>query len=352
MHTPDRQRFTATMDRRRWLGLAAGAAVLGTGCGGGGEPPRVPGVSILAGHPAESGSLDGTALSARFSSPAGLVFDVAGNLYVADQRNQTIRKITPDGQVSTVAGAPQQDGLADGLGSTARFTLPTALAIDRAGHLIVADSYNLRIRRIDPAGLVTTIATVPFGQNDGRSAGMFVVGGVTIDGAGNLYATNGVGTRRIAPAGELALLEGVDRVDGMFGTRLFLPRGMTIDPAGTVWLIDLGWGISRLGPDGALVAVAGAPRVVGSADGTGAAARFPNPRALAADAAGNLYVADTGNDMVRKVTPAGVVTTVVGATGSPLPAGVPGPHGVAIDRHGDLYVTSEHAVLKIVLPAP
>ena len=352
MEPPGTHRFTATVDRRRWLGLAAAVALLGAGCGGGGEPARLPGISVFAGAPGESGSADGAALSARFNSPAGLVFDAAGNLYVADQRNQTIRRITPAGQVSTVAGTPEQDGFADGLGSAARFTLPTDLAIDTAGNLIVADSYNLRVRKIDAAGMVTTIATVPFGQNDGRSAGMVVVGGVTIDGAGNLYVTNGIGTRRITPAGGLTMLEGVERVDGMLGTRLFQPRGATIGPAGTVSLIDLGYGVSRVGPDGALVPLAGTPRVVGAADGTGAAASFANPWALAADAAGNLYVADTGNDMVRKVTPAGVVTTVVGAAGSPLPAGVPDPHGIAVAVNGDLYVTSEHAVLKIVLPAP
>jgi sugar lactone lactonase YvrE len=338
---------------RRWLWRLAAVAVLG-GCGGGDDAPaRVPGVSVYAGSVADSGSADGAAEAARFSSPNGLAFDGSGNLYVADQRNSTIRKITPAGQVSTVAGSPGLDGKLDGTGAAARFELPTGLALDAGGNLLIADAYNLLVRRMTAAGQVSTVASVPFGANDGRSAGQFVVGGVAGDPAGNVYATNGVGTRRIAPNGDVTIIEGVDHVDGMFGTRSFDPRGITTDKAGNVYVADLALGISKAAPGGALVSLAGNGSL-GNADGSPATSSFSHPAALAVDSTGNIYVADTGSNSIRKVAPDGHVQTVVGAAvgAGPLGHAVASPKGIAIDSQGDLYVTSGQAVLKITLPAP
>lgn len=342
---------------RRWIWLLATVAVLGTGCGGGGgdagggPPARVPGVSVFAGSIADSGTADGAADAARFSSPAGLAFDAAGNLHVADQRNQTIRRISPAAQVSTVAGTAGLGGNQDGTGAAARFQLPAGLALEASGNLLIADAYNLLVRRMTPAGQVSTVASVPFGANDGRSAGQFVVGGVAADPAGNGYATNGVGTRRIAPNGAVTIIEGVDHVDGMFGTRSFDPRGITADKAGNVYVADLANGISKAVPGGALVSLAGNGSL-GNADGSPATSSFNHPAALAVDGAGNVYVADTGSNSIRKVAPDGHVSTVVGTAVGAGPLGQPValPKGIAIAGNGDLYVTSGHAVLKITLP--
>jgi hypothetical protein len=229
------------------------------------------------------------------------------------------------------------------------------VTVDTAGNAIVADSYNMRICRVTPGGVVTTILTVPFGANDGRSAGAIALGEVAVDAAGNLYVTSGIGTRRVTPAGATTILEGVDVANGMFGTASFQPRGVTVDRAGTAYVVDRNGDISKAGPnDTALTTVAGTPLVFGSADGTGATASFNRPAALATDATGNVYIADTLNNRIRKLSPAGVVTTVVGpGAGDPaLAAGIHAPMGIAIGPGGDLYVTTDNAIARITLPTP
>lgn len=349
--------------RRQFAVLAA--ALFVAGCGGGGgdagsstgggvNPAPQPGIAVFAGSTTESGSADGDRATARFFQPVGLAFDASGNLWVAD-RNQTIRRITPAGQVSTAAGSPGLTGSDDGTGSAARFTGPAGLAIDAAGNAIVADSFNLKLRKVTPAGVVTTILTVPFGSNDARSAGVILPGGVATDAAGNLYFTSGIGTRRVSPSGTLTVLEGVDVTNGRIGTAFFQPRGVTVDRNGTMYVADLQGDISRSTPAATtLTTVAGTPLVFGAANGTGPAASFNRPASLAADASGNIYVADTLNNLIRKMTPAGVVTTVVGpgASEPALTAAIHAPMGIVVGPDGNLYVTTDNAVAKVTLPAP
>ena len=171
-------------------------------------------VTTLAGLAGSQGSADGTGSAARFAWPIGVAVDSTGNVYVADNGNDTIRKVTPAGVVTTLAGLAGSSGSADGTGSAARFYGPSGVAVDSAGNVYVADTGNYTIRKVTPAGVVTTLA-------------------------------------------------------GLAGTE-------------------------------------------GSADGTGSAARFSYPSGVAVDSAGNVYVADTGNNTIRKVTPAGVVTTLAG----------------------------------------
>ncbi len=202
-------------------------------------------MTTLAGTAGQSGSADGTGGAARFGSPTGMAVDSAGNVYVADSSAATIRKITPAGVVSTLAGSPGQSGSADGTGGAARFNDPLGVAVDGAGNAYVADTFNDTIRMITPAGVVTTLA--------------------------------------------------------------------------------------------------GAPGQRGSADGTGSAARFAYPEGVAVDGAGNVYVADSANDTIRMITPAGVVTTLAGspgqygsADGTGSAARFVGPEGVAVDGAGNV----------------
>jgi serine/threonine-protein kinase len=358
MHAPTLS-HTARL-RRKALGATA-VLILLAACGGGGggsgsgastgagsPPAPMASVTVITGAANEAGSADGAGASARFNNPAGITIDAAGNLYVADRLNRAVRKIAPDGRVSTLAGSPLDDVPADGPLASARFMAPTAIAIDAAGNLLVTD--QLSVRKIRTDGVVSTIARVDTGQlTDPRSIQLFVLSGIAVDRDGNLYLTNGIGTRRISPAGTTTLLEGVATMDNTNGTLPFLPRGITVDASGTAYVFDLQNTVSRLDASGYLNTIAGTPGVKGTADGNGTAARFTQVAALTADSQGKLFAADV--DRVRTITPAGAVTTVAGKGSTlPLPDGLNSLAGIVADGKGNLYATWGHAIIKITLP--
>ena len=276
----------------------------------------------LAGSPGTSGSADGIGSAARFLGPVGMAVDAAGNVYVADSGNSTIRKVTPAGVVTTIAGLAGQDGSADGVGSAARFDRPQALALDAAGNLYVADSDNYTIRKITPAGVVSTLAGLAKSLGNADGAGNVArfnnPQGLALDAGGNLYVadTNASTVRVVTPAGNVTTLAGLaETVGSADGTgsaaRFNRPKGIAVDAAGNVLVVDLaGHTVRRITPAGVVTTLAGLAGAAGFVDGTGSAARFRNPVGASLDAAGNLYVADFNNEAVRKVTPAGVVTTV------------------------------------------
>ncbi|MBQ5948784.1 hypothetical protein [Massilia sp. ST3] len=357
----------------RWrLNLLGAAALmfLCTACGDGipkdrdddddDPPPQSTALTVFAGDPTADGTMDGTGTAARFNNPRGLAIDGSGNLYVADTSNATIRKITPAGVVTTLAGAAGMAGTANGSASNARFSNPAAVAVNSEGTVFVAD--NLAIRSITPAGQVSTRYTLPVGTNvDGRSMADVVAGGLAVDTNNNLFITNRYGSRRLSAANEVVMLEGQAVVNDLLGTRLFLPRGVATDSAGSAYLYDLEGKISKWTPSGpfgtpTLTGLAGAANTKGAANGTGTDARFEHVLAMTVDPQGNVYAADTTNNLVRKITPAGVVTTVAGTTRAnlvrtgALPGSLADIRGIVTDGKGNLYVTSGNAIVKIVLP--
>ncbi len=324
-------------------------------------------VTTVAGLAGSVGSADGTGSAARFNYPGGVATDSGGNLYVADTYNHTIRKITPAGVVTTIAGLAGSYGSADGTGSAARFREPYGVATDSGGNLYVADSQNHTIRKITPAGVVTTVAGLAGlgGSADGTgSAARFnYPGGVATDSAENLYvADNGNYTiRKITPAGVVTTVAGLaglgGSADGTGSAALFYrPWGVATDSGGNLYVADTGnHTIRKITPAGAVTTIAGLAGLVGSADGTGSSARFYSPSGVATDSGGNLYVADTWNSTIRKITPAGVVTTLAGvgsqgsADGTGSAARFLNPYGVATDSGGNLYVadTYNYTIRKI-----
>jgi sugar lactone lactonase YvrE len=156
-------------------------------------------VTTLAGGEHESGSVDGTSSQAQFAIPGGLALDAGGNVVLADSGNNTIRKITPDGTVTTLAGTPP--GHVDGVGSVARFRSPSALAVNSAGLVYVADNYS-SLRRISPDGAVTTLVSSPLAAGTPSIDSFSLHGGVTVDESGNLYFadSNQQAVRKITPA--------------------------------------------------------------------------------------------------------------------------------------------------------
>ena len=315
-------------------------------------------ITTIAGLAGNAGTADGTGSAARFNGPSDVAVDGSGNLFVADTNNDTIRKITPAGIVTTVAGQAGVSGSTDGTGSAARFNSPAGIAVDGAGNLFVADTNNHTIRKITPAGVVTTVAGVGRHQRQRRRhrhrrAVQLTRPTSTVDGSGNLYVadTNNSTIRKITPAGVVTTLAGSPGIagsaDGTGGAARFSsPEGVAVDGAGNLYVADTdNHTIRKITPGQRRQHLAGLAGTSGSADGAGTNARFQYPSDVAVDAAGNLYVADTDNHTIRKMTPAGLTATVAGlagASGSTDGAGTAArfyyPAGVAVDGAGNVYV--------------
>jgi sugar lactone lactonase YvrE len=329
-------------------------------------------VMILAGSGSSLsfGTNDGTGSAARFYWPAGVAVDTNGTVYVADSGNNTIRKVTPAGVVTRLAGlAGNNTGSTDGMGSAARFDWPDRVAVDTNGNVYVSDLFNLTIRQVTPAGVVTTLAGLAghTGTTDGTNsvARFYYPDGVGLDSAGNLYVSDiyNYTIRKVTPVGTnwvvttLAGLAGsAGSVDGTNKAARFGElRGLAVDSAGDVYVADYGNNTIRkvtpVGTNWVVTTLAGLAGYSGSADGTGSAARFNRPYGVAVDTAGIVYVADSFNSTIRKVTPVGtnwVVTTLAGLAGSA--GSVDGtnkaarfayPVEVAVDMAGNLYVTDQ-----------
>ncbi len=271
-------------------------------------------ITRFAGNPGFAGSLDGIGTAARFNTPTSIAMDAFGNFLVADAANHTIRRISPGGVVTTIAGQPGLGGYVDAAGSAARFNGPSAVAVDSAGNVYVADTYNHVIRLVSPSGVVTTVA------------GLANVSG----------STNGIGNL----------------------ARFAFPSGIAVDSSGTIYVADTGNSIiRRVSFGGNVSTLAGTPGVIGSANGFGPAASFSFPSGIALGAGGVLYVADVSNHMIRRVSATGDVTTLAGAglagstDANQLLARFNQPSGVAVDVAGNVFVadTFNSTIRRIAL---
>jgi len=304
-------------------------------------------VSTLAGS-GLPGNSNGAGTNASFYEPTGLAVDTGGNVYVADYRNSLIRKITPGGIVTTFAGGVKP-GNGNGNGVYASFNQPTGIAIDAAGNIYVADSNNNLIREIDPSGNVTTLAgSGSAGMVNGMGTGASFSNpeGVAVDAAGNVYVADYGNNmiRKISAGGVVTTLAGQTSAGNANGradtvATFNQPTGLAVDAAGNVYVADFGNNLIRLITPAGIVSTFAGSGTSGSANGTGMAASFNGPTGIATDAAGNVYVADYGNNILRLITPAGAVTSL-GVSSSPANPIFNKPYGVAIDKKGNLYVAN------------
>ena len=315
------------------------------------------------------GYADGQGTAAKFNSPNGITVDSAGNIYVADYGNNCIRKIDNTGYVSTLAGSSGSRGSADGQGATAQFYNPAGIAVDSVGNIYVADSEGGCIRKIDSAGYVTTVAGGGpgiYADGQGTAAKFYEPGDVAVDSAGNIYVadTGNHCIRKIDNTGYVTTFAGttgVGLVDGQ-GTaaRFIFPQGIAMDFAGNIYVAEGSGGnnncIRKISSTGYVTTLAGST-ASGFINGQGTAAQFNNPAGVTVDSVGNIYVADPGNNCIRKIDSTGYVSTLVGSTtpgfadGQGTAAQFNGPYYIAVDSAGNIYVTdyNNNCIRKIVI---
>jgi sugar lactone lactonase YvrE len=278
-------------------------------------------VSTLAGN-GTAGAVDATGALASFNGPAGIAVDVAGNLYVADSGNNLIRKITSSGVVTTLAGTRATADTSNSVNAESVFLGPSSVAVDASGNVYVANSGYNTINKVSPAGVVTTLAgNANSGSADGVGANATFNNptGVALDGSGNVYVADFLNSmiRKVTPGGTVTTLAGspdtVGSVNGTGASALFyFPNSLAVDASGNVLVTDdINNLIREVSPAGVVTTVAGSG-AKGSANGVGTAASFNDPSGIAVDATGNLYVADAGNELIRKINAAGLVSNVAG----------------------------------------
>jgi len=317
------------------------------------------GVTTLAGLPGDAGYANGTFHAALFNSPGAVRTDASGNIYVADNENDVIRKITPGGTVTTIAGTPGQSGSSDGAATGgALFNDPSGVAVDASGNVYVADGGNYTVRKIS-GGMVTTLAGLAGspGSADGTgSAARFQdPQNIAINrSTGNLYVPDGTGDtiRMVTPGGAVTTIAGLAGAAGTSdgtgsGARFNNPTGIAVDNSGNLFVTDYGNNsIREVSPGGVVATIAGSTSgVSGGTDGAGTSARFNSPAGIAVDSAENLYVADSANDTIREISPSGQVSTIAGSArigdstdGLGANARFNTPDDIAIDGAGTLYI--------------
>ena len=321
----------------------------------------------------------GAATAAQLHNPTAVATDGAGNLFIADTDNSRVRKVSPDGTITTVAGTGTYGFSGDGgLATNAQLWDVTSLAVDGAGNLFISDTRNYRVRKVAPDGTITTVAGGGTEFGDGgqaTSASLYPIG-VAVDGAGNLFIVDALPrsyrVRKVSPSGTITTVAGGGQnspADGQSATSVFLnPRGLAVDGSDNLFIVD-GTRVWRVSADGILTKAAGTGSSGYSGDGGPATgAQLSTAWAVAVDGAGSLFIAEGGR--IRKVSSDGIITTIAGAGGCcyylpagqylwPSSSGDGGPAitaqlfpvGVAVDGAGNVYgADSNGNVIRILRP--
>jgi uncharacterized repeat protein (TIGR01451 family) len=318
--------------------------------------------TIAGTGPQGFGGDGGPAIAAQLNNPAGLALDAAGNLYIADSGNSRIRKVTSGGIITTVAGVGIAGYSGEGVQAvTTRISRPRGVTVDVNGNMFIADTDNNRIRKVTPAGIISTIAGTGTSGFSG-DGGLGIVArlsnpyDVAVDASGTLFIAdiNNNRVRKLTPNGVIVTVAGSGSLSGAVGdggpatSAIIGPTSVAVDASGSLWIADVRTDrIRKVGPNGIITTVAGTGSYGFSGDGAMAtAAQFANPFGVALDTSANLFIADTGNNRIRKVTPDGVINTVAGI-GTRAFSGdgnqatmalLDFPNGIAVDAGGNLFI--------------
>ncbi|RZI42602.1 hypothetical protein EGT07_11410 [Herbaspirillum sp. HC18] len=318
-------------------------------------------VSNFAGMAALSGSVDGKGTLALFQRAESIARDIDGNLYLTEEGGN-VRKIAPDGTTTTLGSSFSAPKFVDETGAEAPIIQPRGIAVAPDGNIYIGDFLTIR-KLTKKTGVLTIFAGSKgiFGDKDGvgTNATFSSIRSMVADNSGNLYVAESHSIRKVTPSGVVTTLAGSSTggtSDGKGVAAHFnLPAGITLDNAGNLYIADTeNATIRKLSPDGVVTTVAGSPSMRGLVDGIGSAARFNSPKDMTADAAGNVYVIDTGT--VRKITPAGVVATIAGNsqfTGTrlgELPGNFARLAGITYLGANVLAVSDGTSVLKLAVP--
>jgi Concanavalin A-like lectin/glucanases superfamily/FG-GAP-like repeat/HYDIN/CFA65/VesB-like, Ig-like domain/Abnormal spindle-like microcephaly-assoc'd, ASPM-SPD-2-Hydin/FIMAH domain/NHL repeat len=332
-------------------------------------------LTVVAGNgtPGYSGD-GGPATSASLRGPSGVAVDSVGNLYISDTSNQRIRRVDTSGNISTVAGNGTYGYGGDGgVATDASLRDPFGVAVDITGNVYIADTDNERIRKVDTAGKISTVAgngSVGFNGDGGlaTNANLHSPLGVAMDAAGNLYiADTGNGSiRKVSANGNISTVAGISGTGGFSGdggpatsAMLGIPSGIGVDSDGNLYIADSNNGrIRKVDTSGTIATVAGDG--IGGFVGDGGPATIASlmyPRGVALDSARNLYIADTNNNRIRKVDTSGNISTVAGNGsfgysgdgGLATSAGLYNPFDVSVDGSGNLYIadTNNNRIRKV-----
>jgi sugar lactone lactonase YvrE len=314
-------------------------------------------VTTLAGS--IMGFANGKGTAAKFNYPFGIAVDSSGNIFVTDRENHKIRKITSQGEVSTLAGSTL--GFADGKGTVAKFHFPEGIALDSSGNIFVTDRDNYKIRKITSQGEVSTLAGSirGFADTKGAAAKFYWPSGIVVDNKGNILVTDTINhkIRKITSQGEVSTFAGstMGFADGHGTAAQFnYPYGIALDNKGNILVTDRNNDkIRKITSQGEVSTLAGSTE--GFADGHGAAAKFYWPYGIVVDTNGNILVADTHNHKIRKITSQGEVSTLAGssagyADGGGTAAQFNYPYGIAVDNKGNILVAdyNNHKIRKII----
>ncbi|HRG48615.1 MAG TPA: NHL repeat-containing protein, partial [Leptospiraceae bacterium] len=309
------------------------------------------------------GGLDGTGTAARFFNPYGIAIDGSGNIFIAERDAYVIRKITTTGVVTTFAGSGFS-GNTDATGASASFNLPISVGTDGSGNLYIADQGNHKIRKITSGGVVTTFAgSGTQGSSDatGTSASFSSPRGIAVDGSGNVFVADCWNNkiRKITSGGVVTTFAGSGTQGSTDATgtaaTFYCPAGLAVDSLGNVFVSDQGNNKIRKITSGGVVTTLVGSGFSGNTNGIGTLASFNVPIGLAVDSLGNIYVADSNNDRIRKITSAGLVSTFVGGPsgntdGTGVTIKLSRPRGIVINSSGHFYVTDDwnYKIRKII----